>query len=129
MRRREEIIREIVRGIVDAADDSEVVEISSAIATPLPANVALGLIGLPQAQHERFHQLMDERLAFLLTRGGRGETTTDGLEHFARIRRDMWEIVEPLIAERRRRPEPTPSRRSSRSRTRSARTSSPTTCS
>src|SRR5437868_11535665 len=35
MRRREELIREIVREIVDAAAGSEVVEVSAALATPL----------------------------------------------------------------------------------------------
>ena len=47
MRSREEIIRAIVREIVDAAEGPDVIEISTAIATPLPAWVALGLIGLP----------------------------------------------------------------------------------
>ena len=59
MRDRDPIIRAIVRQIVDAAEGPDVIEVSSAIATPLPAWVALGLIGLPQAQHERFNELMD----------------------------------------------------------------------
>ena len=106
MRRREEVIREIVRDIVDRAETDGVVEVSSAIATPLPATVALGLIGLPVEQHPRFNRLMDERLAFLLTRGSRAESSPEALADFARIRAEMWEIVEPLIAERRADPQP-----------------------
>lgn len=106
MRRREEIIRGIVRTIVERVETDGVVEVSTAIATPLPATVALGLIGLPQEQHARFHQLMEERLAFLLTRGSRAESSPEALANFTRIRADMWEIVEPLIAERRADPQP-----------------------
>src|SRR3954447_7644847 len=106
MRRREEIIREIVRDIVDRAETDGVVEVSAAIATPLPATVALGLIGPPAAAHPRFNKLMDERLAFLLTRGSRAESSAEALADFARIRAEMWEIVEPLVAERRVDPQP-----------------------
>ncbi len=106
MRRREEVIREIVCDIVDRAETDGVVEVSSAIATPLPATVALGLIGLPMEQHPRFNRLMDERLAFLLTRGSRAESSPEALADFARIRAEMWEIVEPLIATRRADPQP-----------------------
>jgi cytochrome P450 len=81
-----------------------VVEVSTAIATPLPATVALGLIGLPQDRHARFNELMDKRLAFLLNRGKGGESSPGELVEFADIRRQMWEIVAPVIEERRRRP-------------------------
>ena len=106
MRRREEIIRAIVRDLVDRIEEEDVVEVSTAIATPLPGTVALGLIGLPQEHHTRFNELMDERLAFLLTRGSRAESSPVALANFARIRADMWQIVEPLIAERRADPQP-----------------------
>ena len=106
MRRREEIIRAIVKDLVDRIEEEDVVEVSTAIATPLPGTVALGLIGLPQEHHARFNELMDERLAFLLTRGSRAESSPAALANFARIRADMWEIVEPLIAERRADPQP-----------------------
>ena len=105
MRRREEIIREIVREIVDAAQGPDVIEISTVIATPLPARVALGLIGLPQSRHERFNQLMDERLEIILTRGSRAESSPADLERLARVGAEMWEIVVPLIEERRAKPE------------------------
>ena len=105
MRSREEIIRAIVREIVDAAEGPDVIEISSAIATPLPAWVALGLIGLPQAQHERFNQLMDDRLEMILTRGSRAESSEADLARLARVREEMWEMVVPVIAERRAQPE------------------------
>jgi cytochrome P450 len=106
MRRREEIIRGIVREIVDRSEEHEVVEASSMLGTPLPATVALGLIGLPVERHEAFNRLMDERLAFLLTRGSRAESSPEALAGFARIRGEMWEIVAPLIEERRRDPQP-----------------------
>ena len=57
-------------------------------------------------QHPRFNRLMDERLAFLLTRGSRAESSPEALADFARIRAEMWEIVEPLIATRRADPQP-----------------------
>jgi cytochrome P450 len=101
MRSREEIIRAIVREIVDAAEGPDVIEISSAIATPLPAWVALGLIGLPQAQHERFNQRMDDRLEMILTRGSRAESSEADLARLAGVREEMWEMVVPVIAERR----------------------------
>ncbi len=105
MRDREEIIRAIVREIVDAAEGPDVIEISSAIATPLPAWVALGLIGLPQSQHERFNQLMDDRLEMILTRGSRAESSEAALARLAGVREEMWEMVVPVIAERRAQPE------------------------
>jgi cytochrome P450 len=106
MRRREEIIRAIVREIVDRSEEHDVVEVSAMLATPLPATVALGLIGLPLDQHAAFNRLMDERLAFLLTRGRGGESSPEALERFARVRAEMWEIVAPLIEQRRRDPQP-----------------------
>jgi cytochrome P450 len=106
MRRREEIIAGIVRDIVDRREGQDVVEVSSELATPLPATVALGLIGLPQEHHEAFQRLMDERLAFLLTRGSRAESSPEALARFAAIRAEMWEIVAPLVEERRRDPQP-----------------------
>jgi cytochrome P450 len=105
MRRREERIREIVREIVDTAEGPEVVEVSTAIATPLPGTVALELIGLPRTHHERFSRLMVERLTFLLTRGSRAESSPEALERFAALRAEMWEMVTPLIEERRAHPE------------------------
>ena len=105
MRSREEIIRAIVREIVDAAEGPDVIEVSTAIATPLPAWVALGLIGLPQARHERFNQLMDERLEMILTRGSRAESSEADLARLASVREQMWEMVVPVIAERRAQPE------------------------
>ena len=105
MRERERLIREIVRDLVDRSEAAEIVEVSTAIATPLPATVALGLIGLPQRRHARFNELMDERLAFLLNRGKGGESSEDELAGFARVRAEMWEIVAPVIEERRRRPQ------------------------
>jgi len=105
MRERERLIREIVRDLVDSAEADEVVEVSTMIATPLPGRVALGLIGLPQEQHARFGELMGERLAFLLNRGKGGQSSAAELAEFARIRAEMWEIVAPIIEERRRRPQ------------------------
>ena len=130
MRRREEIIRAIVRDLVDRIEDDDVVEVSTAIATPLPGTVALGLIGLPQEHHARFNELMDERLAFLLTRGSRAESSPVALAelrpHPGRHVGDRRAARSPSAA-----PTPSPMRShgSSRSRTRSARTSSPTTSS
>ena len=106
MRRREDVIRAIVRDLVDRSEEHEVVEVSTMLATPLPAAVVLGLIGLPLEQHDAFHRLMEERLAFLLTRGSRAESSPESLERFAAIRAEMWEIVAPLIDERRRDPQP-----------------------
>jgi cytochrome P450 len=106
MRRREEIIRDIVRTVLDRTEEHDVVEVSTMIGTPLPATVALGLIGLPHEQHAAFNRLMDQRLAFLLNRGSTGQASDEALADFARIRREMWEIVAPLIEERRREPQP-----------------------
>ena len=106
MRRREDVIRAIVQDLVDRSEEHEIVEVSTMLATPLPAAVVLGLIGLPLEQHDAFHRLMEERLAFLLTRGSRAESSPESLERFAAIRAEMWEIVVPLIDERRRDPQP-----------------------
>jgi cytochrome P450 len=106
MRRREEVIRVVVRDLIDRTEDHDVVEVSTMLATPLPATVVLGLIGLPLEQHEAFHRLMEERLAFLLTRGSRAESSAQALARFAEIRAEMWEIVEPLLEARRRDPQP-----------------------
>ena len=51
-----------------------------------PGPVALGLIGLPQEQHERFNQLMDDRLEMILTRGSRAESSRGRLARLASVR-------------------------------------------
>ena len=130
MRRREEIIRAIVRDLVDRIEDDDVVEVSTAIATPLPAH-RRPRPDRPAAGAPHAVQRADGRAPRLppharqprreLARGARQTSPASGPTCGRSSSRSS-----PSAAPT---PSPTRSHGSSRSRTRSARRSSPTTSS
>jgi cytochrome P450 len=105
MRRLEPYLREVARGLVDAAEGDDVVNASTAFAIPLPGRVTLDLLGLPLESHARFKELTDDRLRIILNRGSHAETSDAEVRLLAEIRAEMWEIVTPVIEARRVRPE------------------------
>jgi cytochrome P450 len=106
MRRLDVYLREVAREIVDAAEGGDVTEVSSALAIPLPGRVALDLVGLPQSEHGRFMELIEGRLRIVLRRSNGGAMTGGDRETLARVQAEMWEIVLPVIEERRHTPRP-----------------------
>ena len=106
MRRLDVYLKDVAQEIVDAAEGADVTEVSSALAIPLPGRVALDLVGLPQSQHDRFMELIDARLRIVLRRSNGGAMTDDDRETLARVQAEMWEIVLPVIDERRHTPQP-----------------------
>jgi len=104
MRRLEPNLHDVVRGLIDAVDGQDVVNVTEAFAIPLPGRVTLDIIGLPQDVHARFKELTDERLRIIMNRTSSSELpgTRSRLED---LRAQLWEIVAPLAAARRKEPQ------------------------
>ncbi len=89
--------------LLDAAEEGDVVEVSSQLAIPLPGRVTCDLLGLPKERHQLFLDLTAERLK-LLHAQYRG-IGADGARRFEEVRADLWAILEPIAAQRRIKPE------------------------
>jgi cytochrome P450 family 109 len=100
MRRLAPYLQGLARELVDATEESEVVDITSAFAIPLPCRVALDLIGLPPEDQPRFKELTDERMRIIMTRGNR-PPTPESEGRYEEMRESLWEIVRPVITARR----------------------------
>jgi cytochrome P450 len=104
MRRQEPYYRSISRELLDEVESSEVVEVTSQLAIPLPGRVTCDLLGVPSGEHERFLELTAERLALLHANSGRIDD--DGSHRpLTEIGADLWEIVGPVVEARRTKPE------------------------
>jgi cytochrome P450 len=104
MRRLDTYFRDVARELLDAAERTEVVEISSALAVTLPGRVTCDLLGVPLDEHHRFLKLTAERLGLLYVTDGR--IIDDGTHRsLQEIRDDLWSIVGPVVESRRRAPQ------------------------
>jgi cytochrome P450 len=103
LRRQEAYFRQVAREILDAAETQNEIDASAAIAVRLPGRVTCDLLGVPLEHHSRFKALTEERLQLLHVNDGR-RYAADGARTIEEVRADLWELVAPVIAERRRRP-------------------------
>jgi cytochrome P450 len=105
MRRLDEYFRTVARELLDEAEGkSDVVEVSSQLAVPLPGRVTCDLLGVPVDEHGRFLELTAERLSLQRISGGRYDD--DGSQRpLEEIRADLWSIVGPVVESRRTNPE------------------------
>lgn len=104
MRRLEGYFAGVARGLLDRAEQGEVVEVSSQLAIPLPGRVTCDLLGVPLDQHERFLELTAERRALIAVSDKRVDDV-GGLRPLEEIRDELWGIVGPVAQARRERPE------------------------
>jgi len=104
MRRLVPYFRQIVRELIDAVPEPDVVNVTEAFAVPLPGRVTLDIIGLPLEVHGRFKKLTDDRLRIIMTRTNRGEPP-EIRSRLEEIRAALLDIVAPLAEERRRNPQ------------------------
>lgn len=104
MRRLKPYFEELARELLDTAEATggHVVEVSSQIAVPLPGRVTCDLLGVPLEQHVAFLELTNERQAQL--GASSGWMADGGLRTMADIRADLWEIVGPVVQQRRTNP-------------------------
>jgi cytochrome P450 len=95
---------EIARELLDAAEQHEVVEVSTALAIPLPGVVTLDILGLPREHHVRFKELTDERYRLLMEADKR-VAPAENAPTLPEVKAEMWSIVAPVIAQRRAEPQ------------------------
>lgn len=88
--------------LLDKAEVSDVVEVSTQLAIPLPGRVTCDLLGVPREHHKKFLDLTAERLSLLSSQSQ--QTHTEGARGFEAVRADLWAIVQPIAAERMRDP-------------------------
>ena len=103
LRRQEEYFRQVSREILDEAESSTEVEASQQIAVRLPGRVTCDLLGVPLDQHRRFKELTEERLTLLQINTGR-RFPIEGSRSIDEVRADLWEILEPVVRDRRSEP-------------------------
>lgn len=89
--------------LLDAAEEGNVVEVSTQLAIPLPGRVTCDIIGLPKEFHKLFLDLTAERLALLGAQSGRAGVSNT--RSFDEVRADLWAILEPIANQRRRDPQ------------------------
>jgi cytochrome P450 len=87
----------VVRELIDAAEEREVVECSSAFAVPLPGRVTLDILGLPVESHSAFHALTEERVMIM-------HAPHRALRTIEEIRADLWNLIEPVVRARQKSP-------------------------
>jgi cytochrome P450 family 109 len=104
MRRLEPYFTGLAQELLDEAERSDVVEISSQLAVPLPGRVTCDILGVPLDEHRRFLELTAERLALLGVSDGR-IAADPSLRSLEVIRDDLWSIVGPVVQSRRTTPE------------------------
>jgi cytochrome P450 len=100
MRRQESYFQEVARGILAELEPDSEVEVSAQIAVPLAGRVTCDLLGLPLERHARFKELTAERLQLLHANDGRIEKSASQ-RSIAEVQADLWEIVGPVVADRR----------------------------
>ena len=104
MRRLETYYRDVACALLDDAEQTDVVEVSSQLAVPLPGRVTCDLLGLPLELHDRFLDLTTQRR--VLAKISSASAGDDGTARSADdLRADMWELVREVVAERRARPQ------------------------
>jgi len=103
MRRLQGYFDELAKDLLDEAEKSDVVEVSSQLAVPLPGRVTCDILGVPLDQHKRFYELTAEREDLIHMADGR--FADDGSRRsLAEIQDDLWGIVGPVVEARRREP-------------------------
>jgi cytochrome P450 len=104
MRDLEPYLQGLAKELLDAAEQHDVVEASSALGIPLPGRVTLDVLGLPVEQHARFKSLVMERHRLLTEKDGRVVPLGGDARTIEDVRGEMWGIVAPVIEARRAEP-------------------------
>ena len=104
MRRLEPYFKSLADELLDAAEQADVVNASSMLGIPLPGRVTCDLLGVPKERHKLFMDLTAERLGLLSQNGGYGGQGKT-FRPFEAIRADLWDVIDPVVAARRLKPE------------------------
>ena len=94
---------ELAVSLLDEAEETEVIEVSSQLAVPLPGRVTCDILGVPLEEHRRFLELTAERLEHLHVVDGQIRESSER-RSLEEVQDDLWGIVGAVVEARRREP-------------------------